>query len=135
MAFFSPWCYINLNIGLHNDLLSMPTDRLTFCFRGVISDIFVSPWHFSVLSSPLSFMNNLINIQRSCAEAYKSEGHHFLCFFMLYLCLTFLKVLFCPFAFANFCEVVCRGILYQDLCYSCFVCCILHHRDKTDSRV
>lgn len=28
---------------------------------------------------------------------------------------------------ANFCEVVCRGILYQDLRYSCFVCYIIHH--------
>lgn len=47
-------------------------------------------------------------------EVYKREGHRFLCFSMLHLCLSFLKfrLVYFIFCIANFCEVVCLGILY-----------------------
>lgn len=92
-----------------------------------------------MLSSPVTFTYNVNNIQRLYVCDVQSWSLQkwetpLLVFLHALSLFNFLKsfVLFFILCIADFCEVVCRGILYQDLCYSLLrLLYLTHHRDKT----
>lgn len=122
-------------IGLRNGFLS---NRLSSCFSGVISEMtFFSCKSPPGVHSPFTYKSKRKKMYAEVVRDMPSWSlqkrgtpplvflHavsllNFLNMFYFFVVLFFFFCFVLLYAFANFCEVVRRVILYQDLCYSLF---------------